>query len=69
MKSQDEEGVEGYTLEEFHAVLSLMVNLRPEYREFIEKNFANDMTPKERLDYVQNMRGLNRNPFGVRFRV
>jgi len=52
MKSEEE--VEGYTLEEFHALLSLVtgVNYGPEYRGFIEKYFADDMTPKERLEYI-----------------
>jgi len=54
MKSEEE--VEGYTLEEFHALLSLVVDLKPEYvinKEFIEKYFADDMTPKERLEYIE----------------
>ena len=54
MKSEEE--VEGYTLEEFHALLSLLVDLKPEYRGFIEKYFADDMTPKERLEYIENTR-------------
>ena len=55
MKSEEE--VEGYTLEEFHALLSLVtgVNYGPEYRGFIEKYFADDMTPKERMDYIKEL--------------
>jgi len=55
MKSEEE--VEGYTLEEFHALLPLVtgVNYGPEYRGFIEKYFADDMTPKERMDYIKEL--------------
>ena len=56
MKSKDEEKIEGYTMEEFHALLLLLVDLKPEYREFIEKYFADDMTPKQRLEYIENTR-------------
>jgi hypothetical protein len=45
--------VEGYTMEEFHALLALVVDLKPEYKEFIEKYFADDMTPKQRLEYIE----------------
>jgi hypothetical protein len=54
MKSEE---VEGYTLEEFHSLLSLVtgVNYGPEYKEFIEKYFADDMTPKERFEYIKRL--------------
>ena len=54
MKSEEEEEMEGYTMEEFHALLSLVTGVRygPEYKEFIEKYFADDMTPKQRLEYI-----------------
>ena len=61
MKSEDEEKIEGYTMEEFHALLSLLVDLKPEYREFIEKYFADDMTPKQRLEYIENTRTARSN--------
>jgi hypothetical protein len=55
MKSEEE--VEGYTLEEFHALLSLVTGVRygPEYKEFIEKYFADDMTPEERFEYIKRL--------------
>jgi len=59
MRSEDE--VEGYTLEEFHALLALLADIKPEYREFIEKYFADDMTPKERLEYIKKSSVSSRN--------
>jgi hypothetical protein len=61
MKSEDEEKIEGYTMEEFHALLLLLVDLKPEYREFIEKYFADDMTPKQRLEYIEKTRTARSN--------
>lgn len=61
MKSKDEEKIEGYTMEEFHALLLLLVDLKPEYREFIEKYFANDMTPKQRFEYIEDTRTARSN--------
>ena len=59
MRSEDE--AEGYTLEEFHALLALLADIKPEYREFIEKYFADDMTPKERLEYIKKSSVSSRN--------
>jgi len=53
MKSEEE--VEGYTLEEFHALLPLVVDIDPRHHEFLEKYFGNDMTPKERMDYIKEL--------------
>jgi hypothetical protein len=53
MKSEDE--VEGYTMEEFHALLPLVVDIDPRHHEFLEKYFGDDMTPKERMDYIKEL--------------
>ena len=54
MKSEEEEEeMEGYTLGEFHALLLLLVDIEPRHHEFIAKYFGNDMTPKQRMDYIK----------------
>ena len=75
MKSEEE--MEGYTMEEFHALLPLLVDallpllvdLKPEYREFIEKYFADDMTPKERLEYIEKTIKANKQEAHTRWSV
>lgn len=52
MKFEEEEEMEGYTLGEFHALLSLLVDVEP-HKEFVERYFGNDMTPKQRMDYIK----------------
>jgi hypothetical protein len=53
MKSEEE--VEGYTLEEFHALLTLLINVDDQHKEFVEKYFGDDMTPKQRMDYIKRL--------------
>jgi hypothetical protein len=67
MKSEEE--VEGYTLEEFHALLALLADIKPEYREFIEKYFADDMTPKQRLEYIEKTIKANKQEAHTRWSV
>jgi hypothetical protein len=53
MKSEEE--VEGYTLEEFHVLLLLAIDVDPRHHEYIWKHFGHDMTPKERMDYIEEL--------------
>jgi len=55
MKSEDE--MKGYTLKEFHALLLLSLDIDPRHHEFIEKHFGDDMTPKQRMDYIKELMG------------
>jgi hypothetical protein len=52
---EEEDEVEGYTLGEFHALLSLLVDVDDQHKELIEKYFGNDMTPKQRMDYIKRL--------------